>query len=219
LELLNYLNQNNVILTVIFSAIVALSTATYALLTWRLVSETKKMREVQTEPKISISIETRKEWISLIDLNIQNIGLGPAFDIKFKINNDFEYEKGESLLNLGFVKNGIPYLAPEQRINFFFTSMASNFNEKVNNSFEIEVTYKNNIGKLYNDKFLIDFSHLVGLSQISDPICKMSKNIESIEKAIKTFTTLFTREYAQEVVKRMIDLKNKNNTSSQKSKK
>jgi len=50
--------------SLIFSALVAVSTMVYAVLTWKLVSETKKMREAQTEPKISVSIQPREEWIA-----------------------------------------------------------------------------------------------------------------------------------------------------------
>ena len=46
------LNNNSGVLTLIFTAVVALSTVCYVVLTAKLVSETRKIREVQTEPKI-----------------------------------------------------------------------------------------------------------------------------------------------------------------------
>ncbi len=52
-----YLNSNAGALTVIFTAVVTISTVAYAILTRNLVLETKKMREVQTEPRIEISIQ------------------------------------------------------------------------------------------------------------------------------------------------------------------
>jgi len=51
---LDLLNRNSGAFTVLFSAVVALATVVYAILTWRLVTETKEMREVQTEPKIFV---------------------------------------------------------------------------------------------------------------------------------------------------------------------
>ena len=53
---LEFLNQNSGAFTVIFSALVAIATIVYAILTGRLVSETRKMRGVQTEPKVSVTI-------------------------------------------------------------------------------------------------------------------------------------------------------------------
>ena len=116
---LEFLNQNSGAFAVIFSAVVAIATIVYAILTWRLVSETRKMREAQTEPKISATIQPREEWINFIDMVIQNIGLGPAYNIKFEINPDFEYIKGKFLSELGFMKNALKYLAPNQKLQFF----------------------------------------------------------------------------------------------------
>lgn len=55
-ETLKFLNENSGALTVIFTAVVTVATAVYAVLTWKLVAETRLMREVQTEPKIEISV-------------------------------------------------------------------------------------------------------------------------------------------------------------------
>jgi hypothetical protein len=128
---LEYLNQNSGAISVIFSAFVALATIVYAILTWKLVSETRKMREAQTEPKISTTIQPSEEWINFIDMIIQNIGLGPAYNIHFKISPDFEYEKGKFLSELGFVKSGLKYLAPNQKFQFFLTSIVEDFEEKI----------------------------------------------------------------------------------------
>ena len=55
--MLNFLNQNGGTLTVIFSFIVAISTVVYAILTWKLTSETTKMREAQTTPNVLVTVE------------------------------------------------------------------------------------------------------------------------------------------------------------------
>lgn len=185
LDILNFLNQNSGAFNVIFSFIVSISTVVYAILTWRLVSETRKMRVAQTEPKIFITIQPREEWINFIDMIIQNIGLGPAYDIKFKVEPDFKITKSRSLSELGFIKNGLKYLAPNQKIQFFLTNMAENFEEKIKSRFEIKVTYKNSVGKKYEDTYLIDFSSLEGLHQLGKPpIYRIAKSVENIQKDI-----------------------------------
>lgn len=191
---LEFLNQNVGVFTIIFSALVTIATVVYAILTWKLVSETKKMREAQTEPNISVTIQPREEWINFIDMIIQNIGLGPAYNIKFKINPDFEYAKGMSLSELGFMRNGLKYLAPNQKLQFFLTSMVENFEEKTKTLFEIKVSYQNSASKTYEDLYLIDFSQLVGLSQLGEPhVYKIAKNIENIQKDIHNLSTGFHR--------------------------
>ncbi|KAF5410775.1 MAG: hypothetical protein U9N46_06135 [Euryarchaeota archaeon] len=189
---LEFLNQNSGAFVVIFSAVVAIATMVYAVLTWRLVSETIKMRKVQTEPKISVTIQTSDAWINFIDMVIQNIGSGPAYNIKFKINPDFEYAKGKFLSTFGVMRSGFEYLAPNQKLQFFLTNMTENFREKVKTSFEIAITYQNISSKTYEDVYPIDFSHFEGLRQSGEPpLYTIAKNIENIQKDIHSLSTGF----------------------------
>jgi len=215
---LEFLNQNSGAFAVIFSAVVAFATIIYAILTWRLVSETRKMREAQTEPKVSVTIQPREERINLIDMVIQNIGLGPAYNIEFEVSPDFEYAKGRFLSELGFMKNGLIYLAPNQKLQFFLTSMIENFEEKTKKPFEIRVTYKNSVGKKYKDVYMIDFSQLIGLSQLGEPpLYKIAKNIEKIQKDIHYLSTgvhrmkviRYTKENVEEQTKQLLERANK----------
>lgn len=137
-------------------------------------------------------IQPREELINFIDLVIQNVGLGPAYDIKFKISPDFEYAKGRFLSELGFMKNGVRYIAPNQKIQFFLTSMIENFEEKIEKSFQVTITYKNSVGKTYEDEYPIDFSQFIGLTQLGEPpLYKIAKNIESIQRDIQHLSTGF----------------------------
>ena len=56
-------------LIVAFTGVVALSTVVYAFLTWRLVSETRRMREVQTEPRVSVRVEPDHTGLPGYELN------------------------------------------------------------------------------------------------------------------------------------------------------
>lgn len=209
-QYLEYLNHNSGGFNVIFSGLVAVATIVYALLTWKLVSETRKMREAQTEPNIIITIQPSEEWINFIDIIIQNIGLGPAYIIKFETSPDFEYEKGKSLSELGIMKQGLKILAPNQKYKFFLTNMLETwaektitpetgeekitqhetFAEKIKTQFDIKVTYQNSIGKKYEYTYPIDFTHLAGLIQTgTHPLYKISENIEDIKKDIHSLST------------------------------
>ncbi|MFQ5433046.1 MAG: hypothetical protein ACE5EN_11145 [Nitrospinota bacterium] len=189
-----FFNANSGSFSVIFSGMVAIATIIYAILTWKLVSETKRIRAAQTEPKVSISIQPRDEWINLIDMKIQNIGLGPAYSIKFELENDFKYRKEELLSEIGIIKNGINFLSPNQKIQFFLTSLADNFEEKVSSPFTIKVTYKNNSDHQYNDKYMVDFSEFLGLRRLGEPpLHKIAKNIESIKKDIGHISSGFSK--------------------------
>jgi len=82
-QLIAFLNANAGALNLLFALVVAVATAVYAWLTAKLVSETRRLREVQTEPHIEVFYRPRDEWISLLDVVARNIGNGPAYDVRF----------------------------------------------------------------------------------------------------------------------------------------
>lgn len=218
---LEFLNQNEAAFTVIFSAVVATATIVYAILTWRLVSETKKMRKVQTEPKISVIVQPKEEWIGFIDMIIQNIGLGPAYDIKFEIEPDYEKFDGKLLSEYGFIKNGLKYFGPNQKMQFFFTDLSENYEEKRKHSFEIKVSYQNSVGNSYEDIYIIDFSQFDGLDQLGNPpLHEIADNIKRIQTDIKLISSgfhrmkviMYTKEDMEEERKQFLDSRNQSKT-------
>ncbi|MDZ7818227.1 MAG: hypothetical protein U5K55_06260 [Aliarcobacter sp.] len=98
MEYIDFLNKNAGAFTVVFTAIVTLSTVVYAFLTARLATETKRMREVQTEPKIHIKLENFDFMTNIFRLNIQNIGIWSS--TKFKNSKHQLYRVGNQQKNL-----------------------------------------------------------------------------------------------------------------------
>jgi len=114
--LLDFLNNNNGGLNLLFSFVVAISTVFYVVLTRQLVAETKRMRQAQQKPRISMTIQPREDLLNFVDLIIENIGLGAAYNVKFEIEPDSEYGfKQGKLSNVGFIKRGISYFPPNQK--------------------------------------------------------------------------------------------------------
>jgi hypothetical protein len=186
--IIEIINQNSGLMTLLFSGVVAVSTFFYAILTWKLVSETRKTREAQTEPKIEVRIWPREEYINFFDLIIENIGSGPAYDIHFKLEGDFEYMKGKYISELAPLKNGIKYLGPRQKIQWFLTNMVEDSEIKLNTSFTVNMIYKNAVGRKYEERFPIDFSHFRGLLSITPPLIKIADSVGKIEREIRSIS-------------------------------
>ena len=104
-SIFGFLNENSNAILAFFSFVVCITTVVYAWITGRMFYETKKMREAQTEPNISLSIMSKEEHAHLKDLEIQNIGFGPAYNIKFEVIPDFQYTKRKMLSELNIMKN------------------------------------------------------------------------------------------------------------------
>jgi len=114
------------------------------------------------------------------------------------------------LSEVGFIKNGLPYFAPNQKLQFFLTNLAEDFEEKLKMAFEIKITYENNLNELYSNTYLIDFSQQRRLNQVGEPpIHKIAKNIEQIQKDINNISTGRTKLKVIRYTKKDIDEENK----------
>jgi len=196
LEVLKFLNENAAAVGVIFSGLVTLATIVYAILTWKLVTETRKMRKAQTDAKVTVRVEPRKETIHFLKFIVANEGIGPAYDVKFEIipisAKKIDPSVKEKIKSFGFFNSGIEYLSPNQEISSFLTSMLEDFDSKVDTSFNIKISYKNCSGDKVEDIYLIDFSIFKGLSQIGKPnLYIIAQEIEKIQKDFHHIATGF----------------------------
>lgn len=181
----------------IFSGVVAFSTLVYAALTWRLVAETKRMREVQTEPKVSVHAELNDEHgHGGIDLVVRNEGQGPARNVRFEFHGDATYfDKDRPLDQLPVIKNGLPYLGPNQTFRFL---MGWLFGERFTRANEAPwtfvVRYENQSGKCRQETYVVDFSQFAQLIVGGGaPIYQISKHLEALQKDVHRLTTRFDK--------------------------
>lgn len=196
--MIDFLNENAGFLTVIFTGVVTISTVVYAFLTAKLVSETRKMRQVQTEPKIVVTTKPREEWINLIHMFVKNIGQGPAFDITFKITSESGGDGANTIIKdfikSEFINTGLKYLGPNHELASGWTQMTEKFDDKIETVLVIDVSYKSSTGELYSDTYRLDFSEYKGRTQANTPyLYNISQNIEKIQKDFHHITTGFRR--------------------------
>ena len=191
LLILKILNQNSGAFLVLFSFIVAIATVVYAKLTSNLVKETKKMRKIQTDPNISVFVQPGGRFVNLV---IQNIGLGSAYNINFASDPDFKIFDDLLFSELSFVKNGIKYLAPNQKLWVLSASVYKA--EKKIEPIKITVSFQNSEKKSYCNSFIINFSEFFDLGmleeaiqkEISISLKKIATGIPSIISAINTIS-------------------------------
>lgn len=190
LEILDFLNNNSGAINAISTVSLIIVTLIYVILTWNISKETKIMRMAQTEPNISAIIQSEEGCINFIDLIIKNIGLGPAYKVKFEIKPDYEDRiLGGKLSEIGFIKNGLPYFAPNQEFKIFLTTMAESYEEKMKKTFEITIIYESIIHKTYSDTYSIDFSQMRGLSSSEPPLYQIADDIKRIQEDVNRLST------------------------------
>ena len=189
-ELIDYLNKNSGALTVVFTGVVTISTVAYALLTWKLVSETRKMRQVQTEPRIEIALKSLDFAINIARLHVRNIGLGPAINVKFGprvvAGGDAARVLLEEFTRTNFFKVGLKYLGPSQELHSGYTQMIHDTEAKVQSVLVFDLEYKGATGKKYKDQITIDMSEQKGAYQLGTP------NLYSIAQSLKKIQEEFS---------------------------
>lgn len=196
--MLNFLNQNSGAFSVIFAGLVVGATIVYAILTRRLVIETEKVREAQTEPKVCVFIEPRGEILQFVAMAIQNVGPGIAHDIRFEVKPDFKIHQGVRFSELNLIRNGLKYLAPNQKFQFFLTFISSNETEPTEpkeqiQPFEVKVTYRSSTGKEYQDTYWIDLSpfldlRLLGESSLSHELREIPRELRAISRGVEALS-------------------------------
>lgn len=175
---IDFVNNNS-------GAILAITTIVYALITGRMLYETKKMRESQTEPDVFITIQPMERARPLLNLVIQNIGLGAAYDLKFKVDPDIEMRSGRKLSDVNFMKNGFLYLAPKQKLESFIASSIEQAQKKEYTLHYITVSYRNKNKKSYEATFVLDFTEYFGMLYTdNDPFKGIIDKLETIHKDI-----------------------------------
>lgn len=198
LRMLEFLNQNSGALTVIFTAVVTLSTVVYAVLTAVLVAETRRMRQAQTEPKLEVVIKPREEWVSLIHVYVRNIGLGPAYDISFEVSAEKGGDGAQALMDdftkAHFFGTGLRYLGPGQERVSGFSQMTEKADQKIESVLVFAVRYRGATGKQYQEKFWLDFSEFKGHTQIGKPpLNAIAQHLEKIQEDFHNLVSGRTR--------------------------
>lgn len=197
-DVIAFLNANTGVLNLLFAAVVAAATAVYAWLTAKLVAETRRLRQVQTEPHIEVFYRPRDEWISLLDIVAKNIGNGPAYDLKFSCVATVSNKGSEILLgrlrDLKGFSTGIAYLGPSQEFFSFWTQMTEDFEDKVATQIRVRTTCRSATGALYDRQHLLDLSELKGISRIGEPpLLKIAKSLEELQKDVQHLATGFNK--------------------------
>ena len=183
------------ILIVIFTGVVALCTLLYCGLTGWLAWETRQMRRVQTEPRVSIRLEFNEQVGSgLMDLVIRNEGQGLAEDIQFQFKGDPTYFDSERPIDmLPAIKNGLKHLSAGQSFRIHLGWLfGDQFTRAIEEPWVIDLCYKNATGKSVSDSFVIDFSQFSELMLMgAAPLKNIEKHLQEIQKDIHFWTTGF----------------------------
>ncbi len=189
----------NETLVVVFSGVVALSTVVYAVLTWRLVCETREMRQVQTEPRVSVRVAL--DHINRgLELVICNEGQGAAKDVRFTFEGDTTYVTGPLHpkrclpADIAVIKNGLHFLEPGE-IHRFPLGQRRNDSTSLG-SWTFRTQYENLSGKPKKDTYVVDFSEFDWMFFDEIPAVQIARHLDSIRKDMHRLTEGYAKVHA-----------------------
>ena len=178
---LDFLNDNNGIITALATVILVFITFWYARMT-------NKMVKALNHPEILINLQPEERNPCHINLCIQNIGTGAASDLKFEGDLSFRpaMPKLEPISERGILKNGIDYLGPGKKLEIFLFYSQHMFqyvyetNKPISeHSIDITVKYKDSTNRKKEKSFLLTFDKWEGYGDFeSDPISQIGRTLE-----------------------------------------
>jgi hypothetical protein len=196
--MMEWIQEHQNLATLVFTGVVAIATVVYAVLTWQLVSETRRMRRAQTEPRVAVFFEPLEHLVMFGHLRVRNIGLGPAYDVRFRIRSEGSTTGGEMLIadfcKTKFLERGMGYLGPGQELVSGFTRFPDGYEEKIKAILRVEVTYKSSVSTWHSDEYRVDFSEIEGTARLGNPpLHSIAKVLESIQKDVHRVASGFQR--------------------------
>ena len=183
------------VLLVVFTGVVAGCTLLYCCLTGWLAWETRRMRQLQTEPRISIRAEYSTRTASGgMELVIRNEGQGVARNIKFTFEGDPNHFVGSGSLipvdQIRAIRDGLSHLGPSQRFDIIIGWLDDEkYVHAKQNPWIFHVLYENQIGETKEDHYVVDFSEFDSLMLVdSSPLFDIEKHLRRLRQDFEHLT-------------------------------
>ena len=185
--IIEWLNTNSGAIIGIAIVVLAGVIGYYAYLTWRLL-------KANDTPEITISLRPHEAYIHCVMLCIENIGRGAARDIQFETDISFKPDDERALEEVGFLKNGIDYLGPKEKIEHFLVSVIGKLDKLKETPLEIGVTYTDsvNLKRRHKRAFRLDFGEDEGFATIGrSPLFEIAEATKKLQEDVNSIATGF----------------------------
>ena len=178
------------------AVVTAGATIVLAVITSRYVKATNRYVEIADEtlrasdtPKVQVSLINRIQSYGIwtVDLCVQNIGTGFAYDIKFSgdLSSLYPQTGRESLAEYSIIKNGISHLGTGKRYQIPIIWQPLNL-DPPEKTFDVGVTYRDSAGTPHKEEYCLDFTKNEGYTQIGDPsIEHIARSLAHIDKTLR----------------------------------
>lgn len=173
-EIWQLLTKDATGLSVLVAAAALLASVLSAVVSAWAAREARVMRQAQTEGDVIAYLEQSSQVFQAADLVIRNVGAGVAYEVSVETAGGWMVDASPEappryLANVGFVRHGLPLLAPGQMVRTFI-GMATEVMSRPVRHFEVTVTFRPTEGAApVRRTFDIDFRSLDDTEQVGVP--------------------------------------------------
>ena len=196
MEVADWLNASSGAITGMAAIITAAATVTLAVITWRYVRLTKDyvrltnrlLKATTNTPQMAIYLDDT-DYQVYAALCVENVGTGPAHDIRFNTNLSLclygpDHPHKLTLRDVGFIRDGINYLHPGRKRKCIL-QLTGRLNELKATPLKISTTYKDSEREKYQDCFYLDFGELINSSHDRSPLHDIHSTLRNIDDNLR----------------------------------
>ena len=178
------------VITVISTAIIAISAAITAALTWRLICDNRNLTKVGTDPEV-VAYLAADPFQPLTNFAFANVGRGPAKNVEFEFVLE-ECHYGRILLRNepNRKPHGILLQGEKREMLFGHHRLFGAGEEREKNAlrpFQVVVRWQNLRGRKFENAYMLDVRQFLGIpptSSLFSPLSKIASSLAKIEKSL-----------------------------------
>lgn len=169
---------------------IALAVVVSAWSTWHLSRDNRALLKAGTEPEVVAYLELERPSGYLVNLVLENVGQGPARDVKYFVEADPKdfAAHGVEMVPVGTLRK-IASLLPQGGRRERLMGLGSRLYEDEEKGrlepFRVKISYSNLRGMLVEPKeFALDISELGGETYGTHPTERLAKSVEKIARSV-----------------------------------
>jgi hypothetical protein len=187
---MHWLNANAGAVTAMMSVILVIVTTVYVILTRQLVLTNRDIVDRSSRPEIAVTLSPDPMHWPIFDLVIQNVGRGPAREIKLGTSSDLKVLNQHPIMEAGPFRTGVPLLVPNEAWRFPLVLARGSWADLAATPLVIQASWSDNEARRYERTFVLDFGqfehfHVLGqppLKTLADAVEKIQREIENLAR-------------------------------------
>ncbi len=181
----------------------ALAAIIYTVFTYKLLVETRRMREAQTRPIVVMYPSRRPHNFQIYDIIIENCGGSSALDVKFELPENLRVRGLPKTSQIRTfegspLERGIASLPPGVKVKVFWGLGTVLFEQAKDKQFDVRIEFRDGLGNQFNEvcsfrKSDIDNQELENPDPVSDGLRNIEDELKRVREQLRRMHVITER--------------------------